>query len=155
MHWTLVMMLALTISLASVSVMAWAMTGFVRLAPILLVGAWWIQQSWYWVTGDPLPLGLFVACDLIVFTSLAIAIWRGRVVDRLAMSNAMIMLMYPPMWIAYFSWTNKTLLWWALLCGTVIQMLLSAPWPAFAGNKTLEGRRVAYRSLLSFRRQSP
>lgn len=128
-HWTLALITFLATTLFVVLFVQWRFVGSVRLVGVLIGAAWVVQQAFFWVAGDELPVGLFIVCDALICGYL----WRSR----FHWTDTAILVIYPVMWVAYFT-LEPTPLWWFLYWLTITQMALAMPWPSLVGLRDKE-----------------
>ena len=111
-HWTVWVVLCCVV---------WASCAYWRPGSIALALSWVIAQTVWAVTGDQVPLWLYVPMDLIVIA--VIYRFKSTRLDWLIIGC------FPLAWQAY-TWDDIVLQWWFLWGVMVFQLLLAGPWKA-------------------------
>ena len=116
MHWTLI--------LTYILVFAWvAPAALWRKSSLALLISWSAAQAWYLLSGDSVPIPLYLVADAIV-----IAVILAFSKDR---TDLGILAIFPAMWLVYFS-DGGVSQWWALYWLAMTQFVLAGPWVVFA-----------------------
>lgn len=111
MHWTLLVTCCLVV---------WALGGAIwRPGSLALAASWIAAQYWYALSGDSVPVGLYLLLDPIVL--LTVWFYRASWLDWVVIG------VFPLQWLAYFV-TEGTEQWWFLLCLAGAQLLCAGPW---------------------------
>lgn len=112
MHWTLVTTCCLVV---------WALAGGIwRPGSAALAASWMFGQLWYVLSGDSVPLGVYLLLDPLVV--LAVVFWRASMLDWL------IVAIFPLEWVIYFAMEGSEQ-WWLLFWCSSVQLLCAGPWP--------------------------
>lgn len=100
-----------------------------------------------WLAAEAISAKLPIR-EYMVLDPIAIALivrWRWSALDTIRATpfgDRLILGVYPAMWLAYALPLTQTAQWWALWWLALAQMAIAVAWPAFAANRTAEGRRI-------------
>lgn len=111
MHWTLAVTCVLV---------AWAIVaGPWRLGSVALAASWMIAQTWFYCTGEAVPVKLYYLLD--VYSIAVLILWRTT------WSDWLIVALYPVEWYVYENLAGVDQ-WWILWALSGVQLMLAGPW---------------------------
>jgi hypothetical protein len=130
MHWTGIITYCIVIP--------WLLAGaFVHETAAVLLAQWTMAEVNWIMTGDQMPLPLYIATDLTA----ALLVWQWKTGKDWA-----VLAFFVPMWLSY-RYLGGAAQWWTLLGLFWAQAIIAGPWVLInrIGRRILPSRRLAQR----------